>query len=159
MKKTGLIVAIAGVLALAACSSSTDSADSAASYSPSEAAMASSTSSPVLSFCDTVQTLQASLQSLKNMDVVAEGTDALQASVDQIKSDLEGVGASGKDLVSADVETIKTSVDALQASIDNIKSGTPIKDEAVGIAADLASIAQAGEAIMTTAKSQDCGIY
>jgi hypothetical protein len=158
MKKTGAIMVIATMLALSACSDSTDGGTPVAADSPSEAAMVvSSTPSP--SFCDSVETLQASLQSLKDMDVIAEGTDALQVSVDQIKSDLEAVGASGADLVGDDVEMIKTSVDSLQGSIDNIKSGTPIKDEAVGISADLASIAQAGEAIVTTAKSQDCGIY
>jgi ABC-type glycerol-3-phosphate transport system substrate-binding protein len=158
MKKIGAFSTLAVVLLLAACSSSSDSATGT---SPSAAmsvppTMSSEMVSPSPAFCDTVAALQTSLDSLKNIDVVKQGTDALQASLTDVKTNLQAVGASAQDLLGPDAQAIQASVDALQTSIDNVKSGTPLTQEAAGIAAGLASLKLASESLVSTAKAQGC---
>jgi len=124
------------LLVLTACSSKTDD----------EAAL-----------CDNIDSLGASIQALKDVNVVQDGTDALKSSIDDLKDQLKAVADSATDVLRPDVDAVGSALDSIQASIDKVAEGSPIVDEAVNISTGLVELKQAGESLLETAKSQDCG--
>ena len=135
MAKRLAAISIMLVLVLTACSSKSDA----------EAAL-----------CDNINSLTDSIQTLKEVNVITDGTDALKASVTDIKDKLQAVADSAKDVFQPDVDAATSAVESIQASIDNVQSGAPIADEALNISTGLAELKQAGEALIATAKDQDC---
>ena len=135
MAKRLAAISIMLVLVLTACSSKSDA----------EAAL-----------CDNINSLTDSIQTLKEVNVITDGTDALKASVADIKDKLQAVADSAKDVFQPDVDAATSAVESIQASIDNVQSGTPVTDEALNISTGLAELKQAGEALIATAKDQDC---
>ena len=74
--------------------------------------------SPEQAFCDAAATLRTDVQALVELDVIAEGTNALKDRVSTIQTDLDELIAAGSDLAKDDVAALETSVDELQTSID-----------------------------------------
>jgi len=123
------------VLVVTACSSKTDA----------EAAL-----------CDNIDSLETSIQAVKDVNVITDGTDSLKASLVDLKDRVQAVADAATDVLRPDVDAIRSSLDAIEASIEHVQSGTPIADEAVNISNGLAELKQAGENLVATAKSQDC---
>lgn len=136
MIKRLVAISLPLLLVLTACSSQTDA----------EAAL-----------CDNIDSLDASIQALKDVNVVQDGTDALKSSVEDLKDQLKAVADSATDVLRPDVDAIGSALDSIQASIQNVADGSPIVDEAVNISTGLVELKQAGEGLVETAKSQDCG--
>ena len=74
--------------------------------------------SPEQIYCDAAKTLRTDVQSLVDLDVIAEGTNAMKDRVSTIRTDLDKLIAAGSDLAKDDVAALQTSVDQLQTSID-----------------------------------------
>lgn len=128
-------ISILMVLVVTACSSKTDA----------EAAL-----------CDNIDSLQASIQAVKDVNVITDGTDSLKASLVDLRDRVQAVVDAATDVLRPDLDAIRSSLDAIEASVEHVQSGTPIADEAVNISNGLAELKQAGEGLVATAKSQDC---
>lgn len=135
MIKKLVAVSLPLLLVLTACSSKTDD----------EAAL-----------CDNIDSLDASIQALKDVNVIQDGTDALKSSVEDLKDRLKAVADSATDVLRPDVDAIGSALDSIQASIQKVTDGAPIVDEAVNISTGLVELKQAGEGLVETARSQDC---
>ncbi|HJS25996.1 MAG TPA: hypothetical protein VJ913_02595, partial [Actinomycetota bacterium] len=72
--------------------------------------------------CDEVNALEDSLTSLTEVDLVSGGTDALQAAVSDVRTDLDAaVSAVGAELEPA-VDEVQTAFGDLESAIEGISS-------------------------------------
>jgi hypothetical protein len=91
------------------------------------------------SLCSDVDALKSSTQELKNVDVVQNGTSALQSAYDKVKSDASALADSAK-------EEFKPQVDALTSALSSL--GTAVKN--IGTAG-VAPVQQASTSVQTAA--------
>ena len=149
MTASGLI--LSATLVAAACSgASTPGAPSSPEVSSEPAASAAA---PAGSVCDDLDALKASITALTKVDVVAGGTAALAAAVDDVKTAAEALRGRASTELSSAVDTFMTEIDALKTAVSQLGEGTPGSGLlAVGTAiTGLASSAQALEADFKTA--------
>ena len=104
--------------------------------------------------CDEVNALEDSLTSLTEVDLVSDGTDALQSAVSDVKTDLDAaVSAVGAELEPA-VDEVQTAFGDLESALESISS------EGLGAAATEIgnTLAELGTALtgLTTEISQTC---
>lgn len=81
---------------------------------------AGSSQSDEEAFCAAGEQLRADVADLGEVEVVAEGSDAVQASFDMIRADADALVASGQDLATADVNAVEQAVDALGAALGSL---------------------------------------
>jgi hypothetical protein len=72
--------------------------------------------------CAAVDALNASVTDLKNVDVVANGTDALQSAASTVKDDAETLRAGSASALKPAVDRLESSLTTLRSSIENIVS-------------------------------------
>ena len=119
MRRT-VLVALAAVLAVGApaCASSDSSSNSDAASSTratSAAASGPTASAPV---CRAADDVRASLSDLQGIDVVQQGTAAVQQAFTQVKSDLAALSDAARGQHAEQVQQVKTDTDAVQAALD-----------------------------------------
>lgn len=68
-------------------------------------------------YCAAGESIQTSLSSLTDLDLIAEGTDGLNTAVDNVKDDLDELRDAAGDAASDDVSALEQSVDDLEAAI------------------------------------------
>ena len=119
-------VAIAALL-MGACGGDDD--DSSASTT--------ATTDPV---CADAQALQSSVANLKDVDLVAEGTNGATAAVSAVKDDFAAVKESAGDKLQPQVQDVQDAIDKMETAVDNIDSdGAAAALEAVSKVASSAS--------------------
>jgi hypothetical protein len=91
------------------------------------------------SVCDQATALKASVQDLKNVDVVKNGTAALQAPVATIQKETDALIATGKQELQPQADAFKSSLTVLQTAVSEV--------EAKGVA----SVATAASSAVTAA--------
>lgn len=112
---------------------------------------ASSTTTTTESACDLGKALQEDVQKLKDVDVLQEGTDAMQPIVDEIKKDADELTASGQSSIQPKVDELKS---ALTGLVDSLKEiGT---NGVAPVASSAASVSAAGDSLSDAAKSLKC---
>jgi hypothetical protein len=92
--------------------------------------------------CDAVDSLQASVDNLKDVQLSENGVNALTSALTQVKQDLQQVGTDAKAEFGDDVSTIEAAVTSLQSSVAAAKSGPT--------AATLAAVGTAIEGVGTS---------
>ena len=92
----------------------------------------SASSSP--SLCDDSQALQSSVQDLKDVNVVENGTSSLQSAVTKVKDDADTLVTAAKDEFKPEVDDLTSALSTLATSIGNIVSDgvQPVKDATLG---------------------------
>ena len=104
----GLVVAaLAVVVLMAACSDDSDSSSA-------------TTAAPTV--CDDAQALSSSVDELKDVDVVAEGTDGASAAISAVKDDLAALSESAGDELRPQVQAVQDAVDELETAVANVGS-------------------------------------
>jgi len=96
---------------LAACS------DSGSDSSASSGTSASGTSSSA-AVCDSADDLRTSLAALGDVDVVSQGTDALQQAFATVRTDLSDLGDQARGQFSGEVTAAEAAADDVQEALD-----------------------------------------
>lgn len=100
-----LIVALLASVA-AACGDDDDSSDTGGASTP--------------SVCDQRDSLNQSVNDLTELDVIAGGTDSLNAAVDRVESDLDSLAATTSSAVQAEVDDLNDAIDRAEETFANL---------------------------------------
>ena len=104
------------------------------------------TSAP--SVCDQRDNLNQSVNDLADLDVIAGGTDSLNAAVDRVESDLDSLAATTSSEVQAEVDDLNEAIDRADETFSNLDDESllaAMAEEALTIS----GVAIAGEALVT----------
>lgn len=105
--------------------------------------------------CDEVNALEDSLTSLTEVDLVSDGTDALQSAVSDVRTDLDAaVSAVGAELEPA-VDEVQTALGDLESALEGISSAEGLGAAATEIGSALAELGTALTGL-TSEISQTC---
>ena len=96
--------------------------------------------------------MRTSVDALTNLDVVAEGTNAVRAAVSDVKDDLAAVRSSAGSELRPQVEAVQDAVDELETAVADLDSGGV--GAAVTAAADLATSAGT---LLDSLEAGECG--
>ncbi len=105
--------------------------------------------------CDEVNALQDSLTSLTEVDLVSDGTDALQSAVSDVKTDLDAaVSAVGAELEPV-VDEVQTAFGDLESALEGVSSAGGLGAAATEIGN---AVAELGTALtgLTSEISETC---
>ena len=75
---------------------------------------------PEEAFCDAGDSLRTDVESLGDLDLVAEGTDGIQQQFDAISSDLEQLRDSGQDVASQEIDTLDSALTQLESTVETL---------------------------------------
>ncbi len=128
-----LIVALLASVA-AACGDDDDSSDTG------------STSTP--SVCDQRDNLNQSVNDLADLDVIAGGTDSLNAAIERVESDVESLAAVTSSEVEAEVDDLNDAIDRADETFSDLDDESLLAATAQ-VALTIADVAIAGEALVT----------
>jgi hypothetical protein len=151
-------VALAVVLVMSACGGDDTGSDAAGPTSGSTTAATEpgdGTTSPgsdaTADVCAARDDLEQSVQALGDMDVVAGGTDAVEAALGDVRDDLAALrGAAGSDLQD-EVSSLESAIEDLQGTLDG--STEPATGERLTA---LASVVTAGGALVQALQDIPC---
>ena len=128
-----LIVALLASVA-AACGDDDDSSDTG------------STSTP--SVCDQRDNLDQSVNDLADLDVIAGGTDSLNAAIARVESDVESLAAVTSSEVEAEVDALNDAIELADDTFSTLNDESLLAATAQ-VALAIANVAIAGEALVT----------
>lgn len=90
--------------------------------------------SPEEAFCSAGDDLRADVESLTDLDLVAEGTNVLEDRFNAIRDDITELKAAGADVAADEIEALEAAVDELGSAIDGL--GDEITVDNVGATLD-----------------------
>ncbi len=128
-----LIVALLASVA-AACGDDDDSSDTG--------------STPTPSVCDQRDNLDQSVNDLVELDVIAGGTDSLNAAIDRVESDIDSLAAVTSSEVEAEVDDLNDAIDRADETFSDLDDESLLAATAQ-VALTIADVAIAGEALVT----------
>jgi hypothetical protein len=126
---------------LAACGDDDDSS-SATTAAP-------TTTSAEEALCADREELTTAVQGLTDLDIVASGTDGLQAALTDVKDSLSGLKESASDNFQPEVEAVESSIQDLETAISD--------GSLSGIASAAADVVSTGGTLQQSLGSVDCG--
>jgi uncharacterized phage infection (PIP) family protein YhgE len=91
------------------------------------------------SFCESRTELANSIQTLRDVNVVDDGVEALDDQLDVVLSDVEELRSSAGDL-QPEVDAVKSSITTLQQSVESAPSGAEKADALVSGLADVSAV-------------------
>jgi len=98
-------------------------------------------------FCDAGDSLQANVEGIKEIDVIANGSSAISEQFDAIESDLEKLKDSGSDVAADEISALESAVDELNDALDAL--GDDISVEAAqGVGNSVSSVVAAAESVL-----------
>ncbi len=128
-----LIVALLASVA-AACGDDDDSSDTGTTPTP--------------SVCDQRDNLDQSVNDLVELDVIAGGTDSLNAAIERVESDVESLAAVTSSEVEAEVDDLNDAIERADETFSNLDDESLLAATAQ-VALTIADVAIAGEALVT----------
>jgi hypothetical protein len=84
--------------------------------------VAGSSAAPSTDVCADRDELASSVDALQDVDLVAEGTNGVEAAIADVKDDLEAVRASAGAELQPQVEAVQDAIDELEATVDSLDS-------------------------------------
>ena len=96
-------------------------------------------------FCAAGDELRTSVESLLNIDPVAEGTNGVEAAIESVEGSVNEVADAAPEAAEAESDALETAVDDLQSSLSTL--GGEITTE------NVASVADAVSAVATSAQA------
>jgi hypothetical protein len=129
----------------------------ASSSSPVSSGASSSTNYPAgkEQICQARDQLRTSITKLTDQGLLAAGTTAIKAGVDQVQTDLDAVKAAGKQDYQTQVTNLQEALQQLQTAVGDLGNGNSAENlRAVGKAITLTGAA--GEDLLTQLKTA-CG--
>ena len=116
-----LLLAIVSVATLASCSDDSDSSNDTTT---------TSTTSAEQAYCADADQLETDLTALGDLELPGDGTNAVEAQLDTLKSDLEALKSSGADVASAEITAFETSLDDLEAALNEVSGELTVANSA-----------------------------
>jgi hypothetical protein len=110
------------------------------------------TSSAEQAYCADADQLKSDVASIKDMEVVADGTDAVTTQISTLKDDLSALKSSAGDVASPEISTFETALDDLQSALSAV-SGDLTLANASDVVSAVQSVATTGTAVVTTLES------
>ena len=110
---------------------------------------------PDQAFCDAVASLDSDVEAISDLDVAAEGTDALRTALGDVEADLAEVRATGAEVAPEELSALDSALSDLQGALSDV-SDDATADEVSAIATALQQTAQAAERTVTTFQ-ETCG--
>ena len=84
-----------------------------------------STTTTTVSFCDERDALRTSVDKLKNVNVVQDGTSALNSAVSAVGQAVDALAKSGKSEIQPQVDAVKSSLSKLESAIGDVSVERP----------------------------------
>jgi hypothetical protein len=109
----------------------------------------SSSSTTVADVCADREALRSSVAALKDLDVVAEGTNGVNAAVADVKEDLTALQSSAGDELQPQVQAVQDAADELETAAADLDSG--------GASAALTAVANLATSTATLLDSLEAG--
>jgi len=131
---TSALVLVVLALLLAACGDDSSSSDDTTSEE---------------AFCASGEQFESDVAALTDMDIVADGTDAVSSAFDTIRDDTDALVATGQDVASDDINSIEAAVDQLGAALDDL-SGDLTAANASEVLDAVTNISTAAQSLQTT---------
>lgn len=143
MRRTAVPLVFMLALSIASLAACGDDADSSGT---------TTTTSAEQAYCADLDQLKSDVASITDMDVVADGTDAVTAQFDTLKDDLSALKSSAGDAASSEISTMETALDDLQSALGAV-SGDLTLANASDVLTAVQSVGTAGTAVVTTLES------
>jgi hypothetical protein len=103
--------------------------------------------SPEDAFCDAADTLEQNVTALGEMDVAAEGTDALGDALAQIESDVAALLDAGSEVAEAELAALDDALNTLEASVEEV-SDSAGADEVTALVSGVGTALAAADAVI-----------
>ena len=100
-------------------------------------------------YCAAGASFESSLDELAGLDLVAEGTDGLNAAVDQVQSDLDDLRDSASDAAADEVSALEEAVDDLTDAISTL-GGDLTSDNASAVGTAIDNVSAAAQSVLDT---------
>ena len=138
-----VIAVLAGALIVAAACSDDDSNGDA-------------NGTAVPSVCDEADTLQQSVEELAQLDVIAAGTNGLNAAVDQVRVDVESLSALVGTEVAPEAAALTDAIDQADETFSTLEDQESLLAATAEVALVIVQVATAADNLVT-ALSFECG--
>lgn len=134
------MIAVLGLIA-AACGSDDDSSDEA-------------------STCDSLQEVAVSVDNLREVDLLAEGTDGLDAAMTDVDETWGAAKSAAEDQFGEQVDEVNDALDALSDTVSSIGDADSLEDFGDELAAEIEAVNQSWEALSAAAAEElaDCEV-
>lgn len=149
-----LAFGVALAIVTASCSGSAASPAASAAATPAAATPAASQAAGDV--CADVAALQTSIDDLKALDVTQTGTDGLQAAIDKVKTGAFALKASAGSKIGPAVDALLASLDGLKTAIQGVGPSPAAGAAADAIRASIAEVGTAATAVGTAIKEGPC---
>jgi hypothetical protein len=150
-----ILIAVAAALTVGVggCASSGSGSSAASSGGGSSSTTASSAAaSSGAALCDTAGDLRTSVTALQQVDVVKQGTTAVQQAFDQVKTDLSSLADAAGAQVKAKVAPVQADAAAVQVAVDAAKAA-PNGQTLGALAAAVRKLVQDAQTLLTSVGS------
>jgi hypothetical protein len=117
-----------------------------------ESSATGSSTAPSGDVCADREALRSSVDALKNLDVVAEGTNGVTAAVSAVKDDLAALRSSAGPELQPQVQAVQDAVDKLQTAVANLDSGG-----AAAAVTAAAGVATSARTLLNSLQAGACG--
>lgn len=107
--------------------------------------------------CQSIDGLRSDLQSLRDVNVVDDGIDALTTQIDAVKASLADVKQEAGDTFSSDIGAVETAITDVEGIVQQVQGGTALTDVAPQAITAVSALVTAVEGLVQTAKDQECG--
>jgi hypothetical protein len=107
-------------------------------------------------FCEAGDRLRTQISDLASFDVVSEGTDALEARLDEIDNTVDDLKESGEDVAAEEIAALETALDDVRANLDAIGGGQLTAQNATALLNSVLAAGTAAEQVFTKLR-ETCG--
>jgi hypothetical protein len=145
MRHRALAGALASLLALSACGDDDDDGDQAANSTTTAEATTTSTREAL---CAAIGDAEQDVRALGDIDVLAEGTDAIEASLTTIREDLAEITELAPDTAPEEAEAFDSALASLDDAIAALGDGSLTPQSVQDIVAAGTSTIEAGHAYL-----------
>jgi hypothetical protein len=107
------------------------------------------------SYCSSLSNLETSIKALPNVEVVKNGTSALESALQKVQSDANALVSSAKSDFPNESSAVKSSVDALSSTVEQLAS-SPSAALIAQVPGQVTAVANAAKSL-SSATSSKCG--
>ena len=108
-----------------------------------------STTTAEQAYCADGDQLESDLSALADLELPDDGTDAVQAQIDTLKTDLSALKSSAADVASTEITTFETSLDDLEAAANEVTGELTASSAANVVVAIEDAVAAGGDVVST----------
>jgi uncharacterized phage infection (PIP) family protein YhgE len=111
---------------------------------------------PTPNVCDQADAVRESVQAVGDIDVLSEGTDALSAAVDEVRTDLQALAGGVSDALAPDVDALTSAVDDARDVLSDITDDSSLNEKIDSVQEALTGIATAWSDLETAVSDAGC---